>query len=140
MNNESKNHKIGEHGAVSMVGKNGNMCTECGKEVKPEQEEAHPTEYGYCCACDYDIAVMNDRIAQAREEAEDRKWKVDIPLKDVIDQAKQDTLAQVKDIVGKMRKNIWTPKLEKSHARSAQKRIGYNQALSDLLSQLSNLE
>ena len=27
-------HKIGSHGAVFMVGKNGDMCVECGKEVR----------------------------------------------------------------------------------------------------------
>ena len=29
-------HKIGEHGAVIMVGKSRDMCVECGKEVKPD--------------------------------------------------------------------------------------------------------
>lgn len=32
---EEKNlHKIGEHGAVGFVTKNGRICAECGKKVK----------------------------------------------------------------------------------------------------------
>ena len=79
-------HQIGEHGAVFMVGKNGDVCVECGKEVKPNRkstwikgmekktgksfkpEEPHPTMDNYCCACEYDLAVMNEKIAEAREE------------------------------------------------------------------------
>ncbi|KKL86593.1 hypothetical protein LCGC14_1943160 [marine sediment metagenome] len=35
------------------------------------QTEAHRTEEGYCCACDYDMAKMEDKI----EEAINRKVK-----------------------------------------------------------------
>lgn len=31
-------------------------------------KQAHNTADGYCCACDYDIAVMKDKISQAKEE------------------------------------------------------------------------
>mgnify|MGYP007090105319 CR=1 FL=1 len=34
--------------------------------------EAHNTESGYCCACDYDIAVMEEKIDKAREEERER--------------------------------------------------------------------
>lgn len=47
----------------------------CHKPQEPKdswEEEPHDTVSGYCCACDYDIAVMEDNIhkveAQAKEE------------------------------------------------------------------------
>ena len=58
---------------------NWGSCICCGRyrnDLKPKirtlldkvREEAHDTESGYCCACEYDIAVMNEKIAEAREE------------------------------------------------------------------------
>ena len=35
-------HKIGKHGAVSLVGKNGDICGECRKEVKKEFTGINP--------------------------------------------------------------------------------------------------
>lgn len=32
-----------------------------------DPQEAHDTADGYCCACDYDIACMNEAIAQERK-------------------------------------------------------------------------
>jgi hypothetical protein len=34
-----------------------------------EAEEAHRTEEGYCCACSYDMATMEDKIKKRAEEA-----------------------------------------------------------------------
>ncbi len=39
-------------------------------------EEAHNTEDGYCCACDYDIAVMEGKIKQARKETIEKSIKL----------------------------------------------------------------
>lgn len=37
-----------------------------------ETEEAHRTEQGYCCACEYDMAVMKEKISKAREEEREK--------------------------------------------------------------------
>ena len=37
-------------------------------ELTKAREESHNTEDGYCCACDYDIAVMNEAIQSYRQE------------------------------------------------------------------------
>ena len=37
-------------------------------ELTKAREESHNTEDGYCCACDYDIAVMNEEIQSYRQE------------------------------------------------------------------------
>ena len=39
------------------------------KENQTNKEEAHETLEGYCCACDYDQAVFEDRIQKGKEEA-----------------------------------------------------------------------
>lgn len=33
------------------------------------KQKPHETKDGWCCACDYDIAVMENKIKEAREEA-----------------------------------------------------------------------
>jgi NAD-dependent dihydropyrimidine dehydrogenase PreA subunit len=37
-------HKIREHGAVFMVGKNGDTCCECGEPVSVKRQDSHFTE------------------------------------------------------------------------------------------------
>src|SRR3990167_67540 len=37
-----RTHKIGKHGAVALVGKNGDICGECRKEVKKEFTDINP--------------------------------------------------------------------------------------------------
>ena len=43
------------------------------------QKEAHPTKDDYCCACEWDILVMEDKIKEAKEKLikEIRKKKMD---------------------------------------------------------------
>jgi len=36
------------------------------------QEYAHPTEDGYCCACDYDIAVLERQIEETKAQMRDK--------------------------------------------------------------------
>jgi hypothetical protein len=38
------------------------------KEIE-EADEAHRTEAGWCCACGYDMAVLEEKIAKVRAEA-----------------------------------------------------------------------
>ena len=38
---------------------------------KLQQVEAHETEDGYCCACEYDIACMNEKIEIAIQKKVD---------------------------------------------------------------------
>ena len=55
---------------------------------KLQQVEEHETENGYCCACEYDIACMNEKIEIAiqkkveeiREELEKMDWNYDVDL------------------------------------------------------------
>jgi len=39
------------------------------REFGPEPQEAHPTEQDYCCACGYDIAGFEERLAKERSLA-----------------------------------------------------------------------
>ena len=34
-----------------------------------DEEEAHRTEEGYCCACSYDMAVLENKISEAKRES-----------------------------------------------------------------------
>lgn len=74
-------------------------CAEVKPELESKSEEAHHTEYGYCCACEFDIAVMNDKIAQAHKQGQEDEavahQKEDIKVR-------EDTLDQIKDIVGRL--------------------------------------
>jgi len=40
-----------------------------------EQEYAHPIENGYCCACEYDIAVMESKILESKQQYRDNLKK-----------------------------------------------------------------
>lgn len=39
-------------------------------------KEPHLTEEGYCCACGYDIACMNEKIARGKEEVVDKAIEI----------------------------------------------------------------
>lgn len=65
----------------SLKWKNAEHCTCCSTEeeyeaiksfisklLKERETEAHDTENGYCCACEYDIAVFEGKIKQRETE------------------------------------------------------------------------
>lgn len=68
---DEKNIPIGEWSkerterAINLIKENEKIMDE------HEKQESHTTKQGYCCACDYDIACMEEKI----KEAEDRKVK-----------------------------------------------------------------
>jgi hypothetical protein len=73
---ENKAYKDGVDTAIGMMyidltgtPKTDGMLKKFANSIQQQtREEAHKTENGYCCACDYDIAVMEEKIKQTREE------------------------------------------------------------------------
>ena len=71
-----RTHKVGSHGAVSLVGKNGDICGECRKEVKKEFTGINPLKQRvYKRLEKMKLRDVGDKINELAEELTTLKTK-----------------------------------------------------------------